>query len=170
MTDSVAINDMKKAIGGGARSNKYRVYLNGKLGDDITADLLCKSSSFPGKTIGEIEVWNQGRKLLIPGDTSFTNEWTLTFYNTEDHKLRLEVIKWMKQIDNFQTNKHANTVGDVSTEMKVFQIKADGSEGQGYIFYNVFPKDVGEITIEDDAADAIEEFDVSFSFTNWETI
>jgi hypothetical protein len=169
MAASVAINDMKNALQGGARSNKYRVYLE-KIGDSKTADLLCKSSSFPGKTIGEIEVWNQGRKLIIPGDTSFTNEWTLSFYNTQDHKLRLNIIEWMRQIDDFKENKHASDVDSISSEMKVFQINADGSEGQGYIFYNVFPKDIGEITVEDESADAIQEFDVSFSFTNWEII
>jgi hypothetical protein len=166
---SVAINDMKNAIQGGARSNKYRVYIE-RVGDSKTADLLCKSSSFPGKTIGEIEVWNQGRKLIIPGDTSFTNEWTLSFYNTEDHQLRLNIIEWMKQIDNFSENTHASNLNDITSIMKVYQINNDGSEGQGYQFFNVFPKDIGEITVEDETADAIQEFDVTFSFSEWDTI
>lgn len=166
---SVAINEMKNAIGGGARSNKYRVYIE-KVGDAKTADLLCKSASFPGKTLGEIEVWNQGRKFLIPGDTSFTNEWQLSFYNTQDHNLRIQFINWMQQIDNFQANTHSTTPAAVVVDMKVFQIKADGTEGQGYIFHNVFPKDIGEITLEDETPDAIQEFDVSFSFSDWELI
>ena len=166
---SVAINNIKNAIKGGARSNKYRVYIE-RVGDAATADLLCKSASFPGKTIGEIEVWNQGRKFIVPGDTSFTNEWTLSFYNTEDHQLRLQFIKWMQEIDNFQANVHATDVNSVVVDMKVHQIKNDGTEGQGYMFHNVFPKDIGEITVEDETVDAIQEFDVSFSFTDWEVI
>ena len=166
---SQAITNIKTAIGNGARSNKYEVFLSDNVTSD--ADLLCKSSSFPGKTIGEIEVWNQGRKYLIPGDTSYTNEWTVSFYNTEDHALRRQFIDWMKRIDNFKDNKHATNIDAVTTTMKVVQIKADGSPSNfAYEFHNVFPKDIGEITVEDETADAIQEFDVSFSFSDWETI
>ena len=166
---SVAINNIKNAIQGGARSNKYRVYVD-QIADAQAADLLCKSSTFPGRTLGEIEVFNQGRKYIIPGDTSFTNEWTLSFYNTQDHKLRLEFIQWMKQIDDFSNNVRAADVTQFLKTMKVYQINNDGSEGQGYVFNNVFPKDIGEITVEAETLDAIQEFDVTFSFTDWEVI
>ena len=76
----------------------------------------------------------------------------------------------MKQIDDFANNVRASNITDFLKTMKVYQINNDGTEGQGYVFNNVFPKDIGEITVEAETPDAIQEFDVTFSFTDWEVI
>lgn len=158
------LDDLKTQLKAGARGNKYKVFLGSKVSD---GDVLCKAASFPGVTVGQIEVYNQGRKLVIPGDTTYSNTWALTFYGTEDHKIRNEFITWMKQCDDFQNNKHAANPADVMLTMKVTQLKSDGTDGPTYEFHNVFPQDIGEITLGDDANDAILEFDVTLSFTDW---
>jgi len=162
------LDKVKNALGAGGRANKYRVVINSIAGVSINAeqgDLLCKATSFPGVTIGQIEVFNQGRKLMIPGDTTYTNTWTVSFYNTEDHKLRRAFIDWMIKADDFQNNKHASTPGSVMTSMKVMQMNSDGTEGAAYEFHDVFVQDIGEISVGDDQTDTIQEFDVTFSFT-----
>jgi hypothetical protein len=161
-----ALDSIKKALGAGARANKYRISLGAGV-VNIDGDLLCKSASFPGVTIGEIEVWNQGRKFLVPGDTSYTNEWSVSFYNTQDHKLRIQFIEWLRKFDNFQENKHSDQPASLMTEMKVTQMNADGEEGQTYTFHNVFPKDIGDIEVADESIDTLQEFSVSLSFSDW---
>jgi hypothetical protein len=104
--------ELKNALGAGARANKYRVNFAVPAAVPTTSNLqhvdaLCKASNFPSMTIGQIEVFNQGRKLILPGDTTYTNAWTLTFYNTEDHALRKDMIAWMKAADHFQNNTHS---------------------------------------------------------------
>jgi hypothetical protein len=171
MATSNRLDDIKNVLKAGARENKYKVFLGTKLPSaGAQGDILCKSSSFPGITIGQIEVWNQGRKLVLPGDTSFSNSWELEFYNTEDHKLRNEFVAWLKSIDNFQENKHAGDPSPLMVTMRVIQMHADGTEGQAFEFNNVFPQDIGEVTVADDSADTVQSFDVTLSFTDWYTV
>ena len=166
------ISELKTALKAGARASKYRVNVAFPsaipIKSDLSkADLLCKAASFPSMTIGQIEVWNQGRKLVIPGDTTFDNTWTLTFYNTEDHGLRKDMISWLVSADNFQKNTHSGNPEAVLGLLSVVQLDSAGEETAKYTFHNVFVQSVGEITLGDDSSDTIEEFDITFSFTDW---
>jgi len=166
------ISELKTALKAGARASKYRVNVAFPsaipIKSDLSkADLLCKAASFPSMTIGQIEVWNQGRKLVIPGDTSFDNTWTLTFYNTEDHGLRKDMISWLVSADNFQKNTHSGNPEAVLGIMSVVQLDSAGEETVKYTFHNVYVQSVGEISLGDDSSDTIEEFDVTLSFTDW---
>ena len=166
------ISELKTALKAGARASKYRVNIAFPsaipIKSDLSkADLLCKAASFPSMTIGQIEVWNQGRKLVIPGDTSYDNTWTLTFYNTEDHGLRKDMISWLVSADNFQKNTHSGNPEAVLGLLSVVQLDSAGEETAKYTFHNVYVQSVGEITLGDDSSDTIEEFDITFSFTDW---
>lgn len=170
MTNKLA--DLKNAMGAGARANKYRINFSIPavvpiVSDLQDADTLCKAGSFPEMTIGKIEVFNQGRKLPIPGDTTYANAWTLTFYNTEDHALRRDMISWMRSTDDFQNNSHAGDLTQLMGELSVEQLDSAGNPTIKYTFHNVFVEGVGELTVGDDQIDTIQEFDVTFSFSDW---
>lgn len=88
------INDLKASLKGqGAKSDKYMIEIGAPVGvpglsfgeEDI---MLGKATSFPDKTIGQVEAWVQGRKLKIPGDSMFDTDWDVTFYQTPKHELR----------------------------------------------------------------------------------
>lgn len=170
MTNKIA--ELKSALGAGARASKYLVNFSipsavptvSQLQD---ANILCKATSFPSMTIGQIETFIQGRKLPLPGDTTYTNAWTLTFYTTEDHALRRDMIAWAKAIDNFQNNTHSGNPVDVMGELSVAQLDSAGNETARYTFHNVFVSEVGEVTLGADQVDSIVEFDVTFSFSDW---
>jgi len=164
--------ELKTALGAGARANKYRINFSVPTAIATTsimqnADTLCKATNFPSMTIGQIEVFNQGRKLLIPGDTTYTNSWAVTFYNTEDHALRRDMIAWMKAADNFQANTHSGNPSAVMGELGVTQLDSAGNATATYTFHNVFVQEVGELAVGDDQVDTIQEFDVTFSFSDW---
>lgn len=164
--------ELKSALGAGARANKYRVNFSVPSAVATTSNLqnvdaLCKASNFPSMTIGQIEVFNQGRKLILPGDTTYTNTWTLTFYNTEDHALRKDMISWMRSADHFQNNSHTGNPAALMGELSVEQLDSAGNPTAKYTFHNVFVQEVGELAIGDDQVDTIQEFDVTFSFTDW---
>lgn len=163
---------LKSALGAGARANKYRINFSvpaviATQSNLQNADALCKASNFPSMTIGQIEAFSQGRKLILPGDTTYTNTWTLTFYNTEDHGLRRDMISWMKSTDHFQNNQHSGNPTSVMGELSVEQLDSAGNPTTKYTFHNVFVQEVGELSIGDDQVDTIQEFDVTFSFTDW---
>lgn len=170
MANKVA--ELKSALGAAARPNKYRINFSmpaavpttSNLG---TVDTLCKAATFPSVTIGQIEVFNQGRKLVIPGDTTYTNTWTLTFYATEDHAIRKDMISWMKSADDFQNNSHSGNPTAILGELSVEQLDSAGNPTVQYTFHNVFVQEVSEVAIGDDVIDTPMEFDVTFSFTDW---
>jgi hypothetical protein len=164
--------ELKGALGAGARANKYRVNFAVPAAVPVTSNLqnvdaLCKASNFPSMTIGMIEVFNQGRKLVLPGDTLYTNAWSLTFYNTEDHALRKDMISWMKAADHFQNNSHSGNPAALMGELSVEQLDSNGQPTAKYTFHNVFVQEVSELAVGDDQVDTVQEFDVTFSFTDW---
>lgn len=166
------IAELKSAVGAGARASKYR--LNFSIPSTVTtssnlqdADALCKATQFPGMTIGQIEVWEQGRKLVLPGDTVYENAWTVSFYLTEDHALRRDMIAWMKSADHFQNNTHSGNPAEVMGELSVEQLDSAGNPTAKYTFHNVFVSEVGAVEISDETIDTISEFDVTFAFTDW---
>ena len=166
------LSELKNALGAVARPNKYRINFSIPAAvpvksDLSNADVLCKSTSFPSMTIGQIEVFNQGRKLVIPGDTSFTNTWEASFYNTEDHALRKDLISWMVSADHFQTNTHSGQPNNILGELSVEQLDSAGNATARYTFHNVWVSEVAEITLADDTQDTPGEFSVTFTFSDW---
>ena len=166
------IAELKTALGAGARATKYHINFSvpsaiattSKLED---AAVLCKAASFPAITLGMIEVFAQGRKLPLPGDTTFSNAWTLTFYTTEDHSLRRDMIAWLKSCDHFQNNEHSGQPTSVMGELSVTQLDSAGNETARYTFHNVFVSEVGELTVGGDQVDTLLEFDVTFAYSDW---
>lgn len=166
------IAQLKAALGAAARANKYRINFSipssvSTVSDLSEANVLCKATSFPSITLGQIEAYNQGRKLIIPGDTAYTNTWEVTFYQTENHALRRDMIAWLHAADDFQRNRHSGSPTDIMGIMSVEQLDSAGNGTVKYTFHNVFVHEVGEVALADDTNDEAMEFSVTFSFTDW---
>ena len=168
-----SLNELKTALNGGARADKFTIQFGVPAGDGsltlgTEGPILCKATSFPAKTIATIEVWEQGRKLKLPGDTTFDEEWTIQFYQTADHKLRKMFIDWMSKIDNFHTNNHTCTPADFMVEAKVQQLGCDGKVTAEYTFYNMFPSTVTAVEVDGENINTVEIFSVNFNYSDWE--
>ena len=80
------INDFKaKLAGGGARANQFKVTLPfpgyASVGGEIEdMAFLCKATSLPAMTVGNIDVKFRGRDIKIAGDRTI-DAWTVTVYN-----------------------------------------------------------------------------------------
>ena len=168
------IRELSAVIGAGARANKYRVtfaYPSGVTGvtnlDEV--DVLAKTATAPGKEIGAIELYNQGRKLIIPGETTFDNAWAVDFYLTENHALRYDMLKWMEACDSFQNNTHTGNPGAIFADLRLEQLDSAGEVSATYTMHNCFPSNVGEISYADEGADAVSEFNCTFTYSDWVT-
>jgi len=166
------IDELKLVLKGGSKATKYKVSLS--FPAEVTHELelselnvLCKATSFPSISIGQIEVFNQGRKLPIPGDTAYDNTWAVTFYVDNAHKVRKDFLYWMKCVDNFQANTHSGDPAGLFVQMSVSQLDSLEKVVAEYTFKNVWPQQVGEISIGADQLDTIQEFDVTFSYSDW---
>ena len=166
------IRELSAALGSAARANKYRVSfawpsgVNGEV-DLGNIDVLAKSATAPTREIGMIEVFNQGRKLILPGDTTYDNAWAVDFYLTEDHQLRYDMVKWMDACDNFQANKHSGVPTSIFSDLRLEQLDSAGNVTAQYTLHNCFPQSVGEVAYGDDSADTVAEFNITFAYSDW---
>jgi len=166
------LTQLKDTLGIGARLNKYKVMLAAPQGptDDVKIDVLCKGGAIPAKTVGIVEVWNQGRKLIIAGDSTFENTWTLTFWDDESHSLRKSFDDWLLFIDDFEN--HKREISDHNSYMtsaaKIQQLSTiDNSMVAEYNFHNLWPTSIAAIEMADETIDTLAEFTVDFAYSHW---
>jgi len=174
-TESLTLNkisDLENVLGATGRQNKYRVTLTfpGAVGSNVDAkaiDVLAKSATAPQKEIGVIELWNQGRKLPIPGDTTFDNTWEVSFYLGETHDIRTDLLKWQDACDNFYRNIHTGDPAAIFATVLVEQLDSAMNVTAQYTLYNVWPSVVGEIAYDDSAENSPIELSVTFTYSHW---
>ena len=167
------LEDLRTTLKMGSRGNKYKVFMPIKVGGasgEKVIDTLCKGGAIPAKSMGQIEVWTQGRKLIVAGDATFENTWSLTFWNTQDHKLRTEFDTWMSAIDDMDNHKRSVTDhnGYMSQGAKIQQLDTSTNDPTAeYTFYNLFPTSISAVEMADDQQDTITEFSVDFAYSHW---
>lgn len=166
------LQELKTALAMGARGNKYKIMLAAPVGpqDDMLIDTVGKGGAIPAKTIGQIEVWTQGRKLVVAGDATFENAWNLTFWNTQDLALHDAFDKWLLFIDDVEAHSRgANDHISYMTETaKIEQLNTtDNSVMATYEFRNLWPTGISAIDMADDQQDTITEFSVDFAYSHW---
>jgi len=177
---STKIKELKSTLGIGARANQFRIMIAAPAGisdgpdDDNNIDTLCKGTSIPGKTMGEIEVVARGtRKFMLPSVEDFDRTWTLTFYSTEGHDLYKKFDNWIKYLDSTKAN--GRGTGDTNAMMtdgaRVEQLSSvDGSVTATFEFYDMWPKSISSIEMGNSSSDEIEEFTVDMTFSYWESV
>lgn len=161
------ISNLRKTLVDGLRTTKYEIQIANEAAGDISgATLMAKATSFPAKSIGQVEVWSQGRKVMLQGDTEFEHTWDVTFYEDEAHTLRSGFLAWQKKIDDANENTHENFIDGVS---HVIQLSSnENSTTKSYSFINVWPQSVGSIEMSDESVNTLGEFTVTFSFDSWD--
>lgn len=174
---------------GGARPSLFEVFMTlpGGIAEAAAENqfrFVCKASSIPASTVGQIEVPYFGRKVKMAGNRTFDN-WTVTVMNDEDFLVRNAFEKWSSFI-----NSHENNLRDPSmifesglatyrTTAVVRHFAKTGILGGGaasgdtsiptreYTFVNIFPINVSTIDLNWETTDTIEEFTVEFAYDYW---
>ena len=160
---------------GGARANLFDVTISGvgattNVGATGIAEFVfaCKAAAIPAQTIGVVEVPYFGRVVKVPGNKTFDN-WSVTIINDESFTIRSGMEKWVAamgtHVGNVNTTTNANLYGQGTVKQYP---KTGGTTALAqYDFVNIFPINVGEITLGWDANDAIEEYTVEFAYDYW---
>jgi hypothetical protein len=166
------LEELKTTLSMGARANKYKIMLAAPVGptDDFLIDTVGKGGAIPAKTMGTVDVWTQGRKLVVAGDATYENAWALTFWNTQDLALRQGFDNWLLYIDDMDQHKRgAVTHHDYMTEgARIQQLNTtDNSVMATYNFYNLWPTGISAIDMADENNDSITEFTVDFAYSHW---
>lgn len=182
---SSKVQQLKSELSMGSRGNKYRVMLAAPSAPaassakeygqaistaDFHIDTVCKGGAIPAKTIGQIEIWTQGRKLVVAGDATFENAWNLTFWNTQDHALRDAFDNWLLYIDDMEAHSRGavDHVDYMTETAQIHQLNTtDNSMMAQYEFRNLWPTGISAIDMADDQQDTITEFSVDFAYSHW---
>ena len=168
------IDDFKaNLIGGGARSNQFRVTITAPPGIAIGLDVrrtsfLVRSSNLPGMTIGEIPIAFRGINIYIAGDRTFDEAWTTTFFNDTDFMIRNAMERWSNGINDLADNTGVIAPADYQTDLTVEQLDRDDAILKSYIFRSAWPISVSAIDLTSENATAIEEFNVTWRYQHFE--
>ena len=168
------IDDFKaNLLGGGARAKQFRVTITPPPGISIGLDVrrtsfLVRASSLPALTLGEITVPFRGRSIYIAGDRTFDETWSTTFLNDTDFMIRTAMERWSNGINDLANNTGVVAPADYQTDLTVEQMDRDDTVLKSYIFRSAWPVGVTAIDLTSDAADAIEEFEVTWRYQHFE--
>ncbi len=159
---------------GGARPSLFNVEMPAPTGigiDNVSLDkfrFVCRSAALPSSRVSEIPVPYFGRRIKVAGQRDF-EDWSVAVMNDEDFSVRAMFEAWSNAL-----NRHVSNVRDpnISSEnykvdMTVNQYSKDGYIIRSYVLVGAFPTNIGAIALNWDAANQIEEFNVTFAYDYW---
>lgn len=167
------ISDFKaQMIGGGARPNQFRVELTfpsfvsaGTL-VGINSQFLCKAATLPASTIENMQILYRGRQVNLAGERSFA-PWGVTIYNDTTFTIRNALEAWSSGIQNHGLTTGRTNPRDYQVDLLVHQLDRNGGTIKSYKFVDAYPTAIGAIGVDYDTSNAIETFDVEFTYNYW---
>ena len=169
-----AIADFKaNLLGGGARATQYRETDIPPPGIAIGLDVrrtsfLVTASNLPEQTLAEIPIPFRGRQIYIAGDRTFEAACTTTFMNDTDFMIRNSMERWSNGINDLAEATGVIAPADYQTDLQVEHLDRDDTVLKTYIFRSAWPTTIGAIELTNEAADAIETFEVTWRYQHFE--
>lgn len=179
-------NLMKKYLGDGARNTRFDIKLNipseisNSYNDSRALSIMCKSANLPNRTIQTQNIVFRGRSIPVPVSTKYSNTWTCTFYNDENHNMRKMFELWLDAVDSKSdytsfTDEMKGLIGNdyIKDEIKIEQYSNISNDLETstptavWTLYGVYPTDVSSIELSSES-ESIQEFTVTFSYTYYE--
>lgn len=179
--------------GGGARPNLFEVSiptLPSTLGITWTRQeqedfsYFCKSASIPGSTVNPISLPWRGRALKVAGDRTIA-PWTVSIINDESFNLHNAFMQWHNGINKLENATGASNPSSYMVNAYVDQIGRGADAGRfsnrnsstggavgnvgiqplrRFKLIDMWPTDVGELTLSYDQDNVVEEFTVEFEY------
>ena len=163
-------------LGGGARANQFRIYINPPPGittglegkSDKISYLIKSSTGLPVSNIGEIAIPFRGRTIYFAGDRPAPDTWSTTFLNDTDFMIRTAMEKWSNGINDLKNATGVTNPSAYEVDLTVIQKDRDDKTLKTYIFKSAWPTSITSIPLTSESADAIEEFDVTWRYQHFE--
>ena len=134
------IDDFKaNLIGGGYRTNQFRVTITPPAGIAIGLDVrrtsfLCVGTELPAIELGELALKYRGRSIIIAGDRDTTGDWTTEFYMDTDMMILNALQRWSNGINDFDENTGVNSLSDYATDLTAELMDRDDTVLKTYVF------------------------------------
>jgi len=183
---SFNINGFRDALPhGGARANLFEVEIATPIidiGNHASADIInkvklnAKATTIPPSTIEPVEVPFLGRNFRLPGGRTF-DDWSTMITNDEDFKVRDFFEQWSDRINSHATNQ-TDSISTLAlqdgqgyaVDAKVRQFGKKGDVVREYLMVDAWPHTIGEISLDWAENGTIEEFEVTWAFSWWESV
>jgi len=158
-----------KLLKGGARPNLFRAIVNYPAfaaGDNELTSFMCKGAQVPADNVENIDVPFLGRQVKFAGDRTF-EPLQLTIYNDVDFPIRNSFELWMQEFNEHASNTGASNPRIYQTDLSVEQLDKQGNVTKQYTFKNCYPTNLGQIDLNYETNNTIEEFQVTVHFDYW---
>lgn len=167
-----SLQEFKAITIGFARPNRFGVFFNAPT-DMIALNSIgamsIKGAVIPQKTIQEIEVKHLGMNRKVHSSPSFEPV-ILTYRSDRAWVIRSAFEDWMDLVGKIDGDgkltmgyHNAACVGS----MFMIQLDTDKKPIAMYTCHDIYPTNIGEISLDQDSVDSIEEFSVTFSIGWW---
>ena len=179
-------NLLNNVLGDGARATKFEIdiiFSNPSLYEDASAvNTLCKSTTFPSKSHSKLDLKYKGRNIPLKGQTAYSQSIEMTFFLTEDHKLKHAFETWIEAMDqkhNYTNDLKRNPLleetqswhdeFEYTSSLRLYQKNFDGDRNLAeYTVYNVFPISVNALNYNSESVTQVQEFTVTFSYSHYD--
>lgn len=140
-----------------ARPNLFKIIIP-FLGADF--EFRCKAASLPPSTNGTIEVPYLNRKIKIPGDRTF-DQWNITVYNDDEQNIRERLLAWSNDVNSHGDNITSGNPGNIKQTAIVQRLNRQMEVVKEYTLTGTWPQMVGEVTLDWESNDTVEQFEVT---------
>lgn len=180
MVQNFHLTNFMANIKDGARSNQFYCDISlpqaliGAIPNASLAEsrmkFMIKATSIPNMSIGEIVLPFRGGQYKIPGDKTF-GDWTVTVINDTDFLIRDAFERWNDMIVGNVDRDSAIEDDPMSymTNGTVAQLGRNSRTIKDYTVTGIWPKEIGEISLDSGADNQVEEFTVTFAMQWWES-
>ena len=158
--------------GDGARPNLFEVSLTfPTIAQDSTAasqktTFMAKTAQLPGSTVGTVPVFYFGRELKFAGNRSFT-DWSVSIINDEDFVVRDMFEAWHNAINTIVSNRKIVAGNGYTSTGLITQYGKSGNIIKQYEIFDMFPINIGDMTLDWESQNQIQQFGVTFAYNYW---
>ena len=159
---------------GGAAPNLFEVEIVWPWNTNISSRYSIKTSFLPASISTSSTVNYLGRVFKFAGERTYP-QWTCTFLNDEDFKLRNALERWSDYISGHvklgRTSQTGSNKGplDYQSSAILTQFSKNGNPLKKYTFNGLYPLTLTDIPVSWDTTNAIEEFTATFEYQYYTT-
>jgi len=159
---------------GGAAPNLFEVDIVWPWTSSTRTNYNIKTTFLPASISTSATVNYLGRVFKFAGERTYP-QWTCTFLNDEDFKLRNALERWSDYISGHvklgrtaQVNQNKTGPLDYQSSATLTQFAKNGNPIKKYTFWGLYPLTLTDIPVSWDTTNAIEEFTATFEY-QWYT-
>lgn len=167
MNEYTTIDQFRKALGSGHRSNQFKVsvtlpsaYIKGDA--QKTLEFICYASTIPEQALNNIAVNFRGLVANYAGDPVAADTWSVSCYNPTSFNLRKTLIAWKRAYQEEGTTHGLDNMPMTTADVYLL------SKNSNYLYqttlYNIWPRTIGQIDLSWETQNQISTFECAFSF------